>query len=198
MQPETSKLLTLDLRKESKTEHGLCVELQSMSSFKFISIRYLAPEIIQSKGHGKAVDWWALGILIFEMLSGYPPFFDDNPFGIYEKILAGKISFPSHIDVTAQDLIRQLLTADITKRLGNMKNGIQDIKQHPWFQHLKWDALAAKRIRPPIIPLIAHAGDSRNFDFYPELTENESRAPPGDPFADLFRGKMFPFLLLDF
>nr|ACP43277.1 protein kinase Y-linked [Gorilla gorilla] len=59
---------------------------------------YLAPEVIQSKGHGRAVDWWALGILIFEMLSGFPPFFDDNPFGIYQKILAGKLDFPRHLD----------------------------------------------------------------------------------------------------
>ena len=53
-----------------------------------------APEIIQSKGHGKAVDWWALGILIYEMIAGYPPFYDENPFGIYQKILAGRIEFP--------------------------------------------------------------------------------------------------------
>ena len=57
---------------------------------------YLAPEIIQSKGHGKSVDWWALGILIFEMLVGYPPFYDENPFGIYQKILAGRIEFPRY------------------------------------------------------------------------------------------------------
>ena len=59
---------------------------------------YLAPEIIQSKGHNKAVDWWALGILVYEMLAGYPPFYDENPFGIYQKILAGKIEFPRHFD----------------------------------------------------------------------------------------------------
>jgi serine/threonine protein kinase len=104
---------------------------------------YLAPEIIQSKGHGKAVDWWALGILIFEMLAGYPPFFDDNPFGIYEKILAGRIYFPSHIDATAKDLIKKLLTADRTKRLGNLKvrkwtgaSFLIDLRAHssrPWF-----------------------------------------------------------------
>ncbi len=63
---------------------------------------YLAPEIIQSKGHGKAVDWWALGILIYEMLAGYPPFYDENPFGIYQKILAGKIEFPRHFDPNAK------------------------------------------------------------------------------------------------
>lgn len=56
---------------------------------------YLAPEIIQSKGHGKAVDWWALGILIYEMLAGYPPFYDENPFGIYQKILLGKVVLPA-------------------------------------------------------------------------------------------------------
>jgi serine/threonine protein kinase len=68
---------------------------------------YLAPEIIQSKGHGKAVDWWALGVLIYEMLSGYPPFYDENPFGIYQKILAGKCEYPKHMDPYAKDLIKK-------------------------------------------------------------------------------------------
>ena len=97
---------------------------------------YLAPEIIQSKGHNKAVDWWALGILIYEMLAGYPPFFDDNPFGIYEKILSGKIDWPRHIDPVAKDLIKKFLVQDRTKRLGNMKNGTEDVKRHRSdFQH---------------------------------------------------------------
>ena len=91
---------------------------------------YLAPEIIQSKGHNRAVDWWALGILIYEMLAGYPPFFDDNPFGIYEKILSGKIEWPRHIDPVAKDLIKKFLVQDRTKRLGNMKNGTEDVKRH--------------------------------------------------------------------
>jgi protein kinase X len=63
---------------------------------------YLAPEIIQSKGYNKSVDWWALGIFIYEMLVGYPPFFDEKPFGIYEKILAGKIDWPKHLDLHAR------------------------------------------------------------------------------------------------
>lgn len=79
---------------------------------------YLAPEIIQSKGHGKSVDWWALGVLIYEMLAGYPPFYDENPFGIYQKILNGKVDFPKHIDSKAKDLIKKLLSQDRTKRLG--------------------------------------------------------------------------------
>ena len=110
---------------------------------------YLAPEIIQSKGHGKAVDWWALGILIYEMLAGYPPFYDENPFGIYQKILAGKLEFPRHFETHARDLIRKLLTADRTKRIGNLKNGAEDIKKHKWYRGLNWAALYNKQMEPP-------------------------------------------------
>ena len=64
------------------------------------------------------------------MLAGYPPFFDDNPFCIYEKILAGKLEWPQHMEQTAKDLIKRLLVHDRTKRLGNMKAGAEDIKKH--------------------------------------------------------------------
>ena len=61
------------------------------------------------------------GVLVYEMLAGYPPFFDDNPFGIYEKILAGKVEWPRQLDAVAKDLVKKLLVQDRTKRLGNMK-----------------------------------------------------------------------------
>lgn len=92
---------------------------------------YLAPEIIQSKGHGKSVDWWALGILIYEMLAGYPPFYDENPFGIYQKILNGKVEFPKHIDAKAKDLIKKLLAQDRTKRLGTSSSVLWSDRPHP-------------------------------------------------------------------
>jgi serine/threonine protein kinase len=82
---------------------------------------YLAPEIIQSKGHNKFVDWWALGVLIFEMLAGYPPFYDDNPLGIYQKIMDGYYEFPPHIEPKARDLIKSFLCADRSIRLGCSK-----------------------------------------------------------------------------
>jgi len=82
---------------------------------------YLAPEIIQSKGHNKNVDWWALGVLIFEMLAGYPPFYDDNPLGIYHKIMDGYYEFPPHIEPKARDLVKSFLCADTSVRLGNPK-----------------------------------------------------------------------------
>merc|ERR1719238_1772115 len=107
---------------------------------------YLAPEIIQSKGHNKAVDWWALGILIYEMLAGYPPFYAENPLGIYEKILAGKVDWPRHLDVKAKDLIKRLLTPDRAKRFGCLKNGADDIQKHKWYKGMDWDMLGKREI----------------------------------------------------
>jgi protein kinase A len=102
---------------------------------------YLAPEIIQSDGHGKAADWWACGILCYEMLVGYPPFFDESAYGIYEKILNGHIHWPRNMDRLSRDLIRAFLHPDRTKRLGNLIGGSQDVLDHPWFRGVDWDAL---------------------------------------------------------
>ena len=134
---------------------------------------YLAPEIIQSKGHGKGVDWWALGVLIYEMLAGYPPFYDENPFGIYQKILSGRIEFPRHFDFHAKDIVRKLLAADRTKRLGNLKNGAEDIKKHKWFKGFDWNALINLAMTPPIVPELRGEGDTGNFDQYPESDEED-------------------------
>ncbi|KAK1797716.1 hypothetical protein P4O66_008083, partial [Electrophorus voltai] len=135
---------------------------------------YLAPEVIQGKGHGLAVDWWALGVLIFEMLSGYPPFFDDNPFGIYQKVLSAKLNFPRHLDFYVKDLIKKLLVVDRAKRLGNLretqntenkllammlrllyvlctvldcKSGAEDVKKHRWFRSVDWDMVPQRRLK---------------------------------------------------
>lgn len=112
-------------------------------------------QIIQSKGHNKGVDWWALGILVYEMLAGYPPFYHENPFGIYQKILAGKIEFPRHFDVRAKDLIRKLLTADRTKRIGCLHGGAADVKSHKWFGRLNWDAVLSRAIPAPFVPEVS-------------------------------------------
>ncbi|KYN01017.1 PREDICTED: cAMP-dependent protein kinase catalytic subunit PRKX [Cyphomyrmex costatus] len=144
---------------------------------------YLAPEIIQSKGHNKAVDWWALGVLIYEMLAGYPPFFDDNPFGIYEKILSGRIEWPKHMDPIAKDLIKKLLIADRTKRLGNMRQGAEDVKRHRWFKLVEWPLVPQRALTPPIRPRVKTPGDASCFDDYPE-TDWRSQPPlPPDQLA---------------
>ncbi|KAJ3126785.1 camp-dependent protein kinase catalytic subunit [Irineochytrium annulatum] len=147
---------------------------------------YLAPEIIQSKGYGKAVDWWALGILIYEMIAGHPPFFDDDHFKLYEKILACKLRFPPHFDPLAKDLVKHLLTPDLSKRYGNLKSGADDIKRHKWFSDIDWDKLVDLDIPAPYLPACKGEGDTSNFDRY-----DEDYGPYGvggpDPYKDKFK-----------
>lgn len=145
---------------------------------------YIAPEVLLNKGHGKPVDWWTLGILIYEMIVGYPPFVDEDPMGIYQKILSGKIVFPKLFDKNAKALVKKLLTADLGKRYGNLKNGVDDIKSHKWFKDMDWQALLDKQITAPMTPKVKDAADTSNFDDYPDSDE----LPPAvsaaqDPFT---------------
>lgn len=131
---------------------------------------YLAPEIILSKGYNRAVDWWALGVLIYEMSAGYPPFFADQPIHIYEKIVAGKVRFPSHFTADLKDLLRNLLQVDLTKRYGNLRNGVHDIRSHKWFSSTDWLATLQRKVSAPFIPKCKGPGDPGNFDDYEEET----------------------------
>jgi len=144
---------------------------------------YIAPEVLLNKGHGKPVDWWTLGILIYEMIVGYPPFVDEDPMGIYQKILSGKIVFPKLFDKNAKGLVKKLLTADLGKRYGNLKNGVEDIKTHKWFKDLDWDDLQKKKIAPPFKPTVKDPSDTSNFDDYPDSDEKPPPVAAGsDPF----------------
>merc|ERR1712186_44515 len=96
---------------------------------------------------------------------------DENPFGIYQKVLAGRIDFPKHLDVKAKDLIKRLLTHDRAKRFGCLKDGAEDIKKHKWYKSMDWDALLARNVKPTFIPNIKAADDTSMFDRYPESTE---------------------------
>jgi len=129
---------------------------------------YLAPELIQSKGHGIAVDWWALGILTFEMLAGHPPYYDEHPFGIYQKVLGARVDFPRHVDLKAKDLIKRFLTHDRTKRFGCLKGGVEDVKTHKWFRGLEFELLICKQLKPPFVPSVKSPEDTSLFDRYPE------------------------------
>ncbi|KAI8997744.1 camp-dependent protein kinase type 2 [Pilobolus umbonatus] len=146
---------------------------------------YLAPEIIQTKGYGKAADWWAFGVLIYEMLAGYPPYYDDSQFKLYEKILTTKPEYPHIIDSDAKDLLMHLLTSDLSRRYGNLKRGPLDISEHRWFAPVNFQLLQERKIKPPYVPRLRGSGDTSCFDKYPEalVTYGVSQ---DDPYKDQF------------
>ncbi|CAF2508538.1 unnamed protein product [Rotaria sp. Silwood2] len=125
---------------------------------------YLAPEIILSRGYNKGVDYWALGVLMYEMSAGYPPFFADQPIQIYEKIVSGRVRFPNHFTVDLKDLLKNLLQVDLTRRYGNLKPGVRDIKEHRWFKDTDFIAIYEKSIPAPFLPRT----DRENYEIYEE------------------------------
>jgi serine/threonine protein kinase len=125
---------------------------------------YLAPEIILNEGHDTAVDYWALGVLIFEMLSGAPPFYADDPMQVYEKILSGRIVMPRHFAKGVPDLVRKLCKLYASKRLGNGKGGTMAIMKHKWFNTFDFKGLLRKELPAPIQPTVKHPLDASNFE----------------------------------
>lgn len=141
---------------------------------------YLAPEVIQSKGHTTAVDWWALGILIYEFLTGYPPFWHQNPMEIYKQIVSKPVVFPQTptISQAAKDIIRSFCTVDRSHRLGNISGRAARVKAHPFFMGINWDDIYYRRHRGPIIPDVRFVGDTQCFDTYPD------EKPGGDRYTE--------------
>uniref|UniRef100_A0A8B9K8B5 cGMP-dependent protein kinase n=1 Tax=Astyanax mexicanus TaxID=7994 RepID=A0A8B9K8B5_ASTMX len=139
---------------------------------------YVAPEIILNKGHGLSVDFWALGILIFELLTGSPPFTGSDQMMTYTFILKGmeKMDFPKKISKRPGDLIRKLCKQNPSERLGNMKNGIMDIKKHRWFTGFSWSGLKARTLNSPLKREVKGPTDHSYFDNYPP----EDEIPPDE------------------
>ena len=146
---------------------------------------YLAPEIILNKGHGKPVDWWTMGVLLYEMLVGIDPFNDEDPMMTYQKIIKGKIFYPNNMDKDAKSLIKHLLTTDTTKRFGCLKNGVKDIVNHRFFNDFDWRAFIFLKMEPPYIPNVKSAEDTSCFNTYPDSdSEKVSLKEDQDPFID--------------
>ncbi|CAI2375797.1 unnamed protein product [Moneuplotes crassus] len=138
----------------------------------------------EKRGHGKPVDWWTLGILMYEMHAGITPFFDFDPMIMYKKILNGKVSFPSKFDKKLKSLIKKLLTYDPTKRYGLTKSGELDIKSHNLFgEDWNWTDLE-DRIMPAYIKLEFQSRDEISyFHQYPDSPEPAEEVPEkDDPF----------------
>ncbi|KRZ85044.1 cAMP-dependent protein kinase catalytic subunit, partial [Trichinella sp. T8] len=134
---------------------------------------YLAPEIVTGKGYNQAVDWWSLGILIYEMLSGKTPFEAPTAIELYQNIVYGDFKFTRQFERGARDIIRKFLRVEKSKRLGNTKEGILAVKNHRWFVSVNWDLVAHRRLQPPINPKVSHDGDAGNYHEYEEIDLNE-------------------------
>lgn len=179
-------LTDFGLAKQSN-EHGM---LKSLCG----TPEYLPPEIIQARpeGYSKAIDYWSLGTMLFEFLTGLPPFYSTNLKQMYEKILTAKLTFPQDGSMSAecQSFLSGLLTRDPTKRLGFGPNGIKDIKSHPWFAGMNWDEVYNKKIVPAYKPENASKTQANNVD------EQFRRAPvvdtPAGPAGQLQNRVHFP------
>ncbi|KAI0533018.1 serine/threonine-protein kinase gad8 [Xylaria digitata] len=139
---------------------------------------YLAPELLLGQGYNKTVDWWTLGVLLYEMLTGLPPFYDENTNEMYRKISSEPLHFPSSdvVPPAAKDLLTKLLNRDPTQRLG--ANGSVEIKSHPFFHAIDWRKLLQRKYEPSFKPNVASALDTTNFD--PEFTSEA----PQDSYVD--------------
>ena len=113
---------------------------------------YMAPEVIMNTGHGPPADWYTLGILIYEMLVGKPPFMHQDTYEIFKMTLKQKIKFPNGFPTDAKSLIKHLTVHDLTKRFGNLINGIDDIKHHRFLKSVEFSKLEKKQVTPPHIP----------------------------------------------
>lgn len=105
-----------------------------------------------NKGHGKAVDWYTLGVFIFEMMMGQCPFMHDDPFEIFKMIVQTKIVFPRDFDKSAKSLIRHLTDHDLSKRYGNLKYGVEDIKNHRFFRDVNFYNIITQAVTPEYVP----------------------------------------------
>ncbi|THH07000.1 hypothetical protein EW145_g3687 [Phellinidium pouzarii] len=137
---------------------------------------YIAPELLESQGYTKTVDWWTLGVLLYEMMAnrtappffsspktGLPPFYDENVNEMYQRILRDPLLFPPDMSHDAKSLMTGLLQRDPSNRLGH--NGADEIKRHPFFsRHVDWNKLLAKKIQPPFKPSVESVLDVANFD----------------------------------
>ncbi|XP_062414955.1 cGMP-dependent protein kinase 1-like isoform X2 [Pungitius pungitius] len=139
---------------------------------------YVAPEIILNKGHDSSADCWSLGILVFELLSGSPPFTGSDPMQTYNIILRGidMVEFPKKITKSAANLVKRLCRDNPSERLGNQKNGAKDIQKHKWFEGFNWDGLRKGTVASPFTPTVDGPLDNSNFDFFPE----DGEEPPPD------------------
>ncbi|XP_069771998.1 ribosomal protein S6 kinase alpha-5 isoform X2 [Narcine bancroftii] len=184
------------------TDFGLSKEFlidENERAYSFCgTIEYMAPEIVQGgdAGHDKAVDWWSLGVLMYELKTGASPFTVDGERNsqseISKRILKSDPPYPPEIGPLAKDVMKKLLTKDPKKRLGSGPGGAEGIKSHPFFQKINWDELAAKNIEAPFKPVIRDELDVSNFaEEFTEMDPTYSPAALPQNSDRIFQGYSF-------
>nr|XP_032834149.1 ribosomal protein S6 kinase 2 beta-like isoform X4 [Petromyzon marinus] len=178
------------------TDFGLSKEAidHEKKAYSFCgTVEYMAPEVVNRRGHGHAADWWSLGVLMFEMLTGTLPFQGRDRKETMAMILKAKLGMPQFLSSDAQSLLRNLFKRNPTNRLGAGPDGVGEIKRHPFFSTIDWNKLYRKEIHPPFKPAVGKADDTRCFD--PEFTSRTPKDSPGLPPSasahQLFRGFSF-------
>ena len=149
------------------TDFGLSKILETESDKAFTicgTPQYLAPEILQKKGYNKAVDWWSLGCVMYEMLTGKIPFAIKRGVKLNMKIYEQGVKYPDHLYKNAKDLIKKLLVIDPNERLGSGPDGSENIKKHPFFKGINWNDAYQRKGKPPFIPKLKNDTDLRYFD----------------------------------
>ncbi|KAF9511053.1 hypothetical protein BS47DRAFT_1347211 [Hydnum rufescens UP504] len=123
---------------------------------------YIAPELLEGKGYNKSVDWWTLGVLLYEMLNGLPPFYDTDTNKMYGRILHDPVHYPEDMSANAREIIAALLQKDPSRRLG--LSGAEEIRKCSFFTKIDWNKLLVKKIQPPWKPSVSGDSDVSNFD----------------------------------
>ena len=165
------------------TDFGLSKQniIDNYSTYSFCGTpEYLAPEIIENQGHGKAVDWWSLGAIVYEMLTGLPPFYSKDKEKLFNNIKNGNLRFFNYLSSYAVSFLKALFVKDPDQRLGSGVNGLSELKNHIFFKDIDWTLLINKKIKPPFIPRLNSVDDTRYVDMeFTNCTPKDS--PVFDP-----------------
>ena len=140
---------------------------------------YLAPEVLKKQDYGRAVDWWCLGVVTYEMMYGLPPFYSRDVSEMYDNILHKPLRLRPHISPSARNLLEGLLRKDKTQRLGSEQGDHHIIMAHPFFRSINWELLHQRKLEPPFNPNVRDDLDLQHFD--PEFTKEAVSDTPSPP-----------------